>query len=217
MADMFDNNVLDLKKFNLLDDFIKDKLLREIIRIYYPDNLYLIDDNNINELLKAITSDKPNISIILPNNIKVRKEYDKLYFDTQDKKTDEYDYVFDKDTITPIGTIKYITDTSLYKEDKSNNIIRINSKDVKLPLHIRNKKNGDKISVKNMNGSKKVSDIFIDNKLSKQLRDIYPIVTDNDNNIIFIPGIKKSKLDVRMDKEYDIIIKYEWEEKNEEI
>jgi tRNA(Ile)-lysidine synthase len=217
MADMFDNNVLDLKKFDLLDDFIKDKLLREIIRIYYPDNLYLIDDNNINELLKAITSDKPNISIILPNNIKVRKEYDKLYFDTQDKKTDEYDYVFDKDIITPIGIIKYITDTSLYKEDKSNNIIRINSKDVKLPLHIRNKKNGDKISVKNMNGSKKVSDIFIDNKLSKQLRDIYPIVTDNDNNIIFIPGIKKSKLDVRMDKEYDIIIKYEWEEKNEEI
>jgi len=217
MADMFDNNVLDLKKFNLLDDFIKDKLLREIIRIYYPDNLYLIDDNNINELLKAITSDKPNISIVLPNNIKVRKEYDKLYFDTQDKKTDEYDFIFDKDIITPIGTIKYITDTSLYKEDKSNNIIRINSKDVKLPLHIRNKKNGDKISVKNMNGSKKVSDIFIDNKLSKQLRDIYPIVTDNDNNIIFIPGIKKSKLDVRMDKEYDIIIKYEWEEKNEEI
>ena len=63
-----------------------------------------------------------------------------------------------------------------------------------------------------MSGSKKVNDIFIDNKLSKDKRDIYPIIVDSDDKVVFIPGIKKSKYDIPMNKEYDIIIKYVWEE-----
>ena len=39
--------------------------------------------------------------------------------------------------------------------------------DITLPLYVRNKKNGDKIYVKNMDGSKKVKDIFIDSKIPK--------------------------------------------------
>ena len=71
---------------------------------------------------------------------------------------------------------------------------------VKLPFHVRNYQVGDRMIVKNMKGSKKVSDIFIDVKLPKHLREIYPIVTDDTGEIIWIPGIKKSHLDRKKDK-----------------
>ena len=217
MNNMFVNNILDLNKFILLDEFIQDKLLKEIIRIYYPDDLYLIDDNNVSEIIKVIESEKPNIDLVLPNNIIVRKMYDKLLFNATSVDGSSYDVVFDKDYNTPLGKLCYITDISANNKDTSNNIIRINSKDVKLPLHVRTRRDGDKMSLKNMNGSKKISDIFIDAKVNKNDRNIYPIVTDDEDKIIYIPGIKKSKLDIPINGEYDIIIKYIKEEIYEEV
>ena len=211
--DMVVDNVLDLNKFNELDEFMKDKVLEEVIRPYYPDDLYLINDNHINEILKMIESDKPNIELLLPN-MKVVKEYDKLLFNDIGISTYDYKIELKDEVETPLGLIQIIDKDD---QDTSNNIIRINSKDIKLPLYVRNRKDGDKISVKNLNGSKKVNDIFIDNKVSKRYRDIYPIIVDSNDEIIFIPGIKKSNLDIPINKEYDIIIKYVREENNEEV
>ena len=85
----------------------------------------------------------------------------------------------------------------------------LNSSEIKLPFHVRTKLPGDKMVVKNMSGSKKISDIFTDFKLSKEKRDTYPIVLDDTGEIIWIPGIKKSHLDRKKDKKYDIILKYD--------
>jgi tRNA(Ile)-lysidine synthase len=143
--------------------------------------------------------------------------YDKLFFNATSVDDLSYDVVFDKDYNTPLGKLCYITDISTNNNDTSNNIIRINSKDIKLPLHVRTRRDGDKMSLKNMNGSKKISDIFIDAKVNKNDRNIYPIVTDDEGKIIYIPGIKKSKLDIPINGEYDIIIKYIKEEIYEEV
>nr|MCR4581223.1 tRNA lysidine(34) synthetase TilS [Bacilli bacterium] len=211
--EMVVNNILDLNKFNNLDEFMKDKVLEEIIRPYYPDNLYLINDNHIVEILKLINSDKPNIELLLPADIVVKKEYDKLIINASKTNVESYDEILKDEVKTPLGTIKLIDKDS---EDTSNYIIRINSKDVNLPLHVRTRKDGDKIAVKNMTGTKKVNDIFIDSKISKDDRNIYPIITDSNDKVIFIPGIKKSNLDIPINEEYDIIIKYVREEYNEE-
>ena len=211
--DIVKDNTVDLDKFNSLDDFMKDKVLEEIIRPYYPDDLYLINDNHINEIIKIIDSDKANIELVLPKCLIVKKKYNKLIIDTDKSVNEEYDYELKDEVNTPYGLIKLIDSDD---KDTSNYIIRLNSKDIKLPLHVRTKKDGDKIAIKNMNGSKKVSDIFIDNKLPKDARENYPIVVDSDNKIVLIPGIKKSNLDIPISGEYDIIIKCIREEKHEE-
>ena len=208
IEDIVTDNTLDIDKFNKIDEFLKDKVLEEVIRPYYPDDLYLINDNHINELLKMIESDKPNVELILPN-MRVVKEYNKLIFNVEKNKVINYKEELQDCVETPCGIIKLIDED---KKDKSNYIIRLNSKDIKLPLYVRNRRDGDKIHVKNMDGTKKINDIFIDNKVPKDLRDVYPIIVDSDDKIIFIPGIKKSNLDIPIDKEYDIIIKYILEE-----
>ena len=77
-----------------------------------------------------------------------------------------------------------------------------------MPLHIRTRKEGDKIKIKGLNGRKKLKDIFINEKIPKQERITYPILTDDKDNILWIPGIKKSEFDKSKTENYDIIIKY---------
>ena len=77
-----------------------------------------------------------------------------------------------------------------------------------MPLSVRNRKNGDKISVKGMLGRKKVNDIFIDDKVPASERDLWPVVVDSENTIVWLPGLKKSKLDKTKEEKYDIILRY---------
>ena len=85
---------------------------------------------------------------------------------------------------------------------------RLNSKEILLPLIVRTRRMGDKMAVKGLNGTKKVKDIFIDKKIIMEERDSWPIVLDSSGNVVWIPGIKKSKFDKKSTEEYDIILKY---------
>ena len=87
-----------------------------------------------------------------------------------------------------------------------NDICRLNSQNLKLPLYLRNKKNGDYIEVKGLNGKKKIKDIFIDSKTPKDKRDNYPLLVDSDNQILWIPFIKKSKYNAKKNEFCDIIL-----------
>jgi len=92
--------------------------------------------------------------------------------------------------------------------EKSNYYLKLNSKNISLPLYVRTKQTGDKMILKNMESHKKVKDIFIDEKIPKEERDMYPIVVDSNDEILWIPGIKKSKFDASNDEMYDIILWY---------
>ena len=59
--------------------------------------------------------------------------------------------------------------------------------------------------VKNL-GHKKIKDIFIDNKIDIDERKCYPLITDDNDNILLIPGIKKSKFAKDKNEKYDIIL-----------
>ena len=56
---------------------------------------------------------------------------------------------------------------------------------------------------------RKLKKIFIDCKIPLKDRDLWPVVVDSKNQIVFIPGIKKTKYDKKKDEFYDIILKYE--------
>ncbi|MCH5167105.1 MAG: tRNA lysidine(34) synthetase TilS [Erysipelotrichales bacterium] len=204
IIELYVDNSLDINKFNQEDNFIKKQILLFILRELYPDNLYLVDSNHIDEINKVIESDKPNISIKLPNNINVIREYNKLIFNKNNSEATNYCYEL-VDGLTINDHVFEFVET----ESNSNYVIRLNSKDIKLPLSVRTRENGDKIKVKNMDGTKKLNDIFIDMKMNKMKRDSWPIVVDANNEIIWIPGLKKSQFDIPISEEYDIIIKYQ--------
>lgn len=205
LSKRLNKNVLNIKDFDRLEELIQVKIIENILDMNYPNNLYLVNDKHIDMIIDIINNPKPNIVINLPDNLKIIKSYDKLKITREKNKEYNYNIKIENITILPDGhKIEMITNT----ENNSNYAIKLNSKEISLPLYVRNRNNGDKMTIKNMNEAKKVKDIFIDSKIPKDKRDSWPIVVDSNGEIIWIPGIKKSKFDKAKTESYDIILWY---------
>ena len=200
---VLENNII-IDKFNVLDKIIKINVLEKYLKNIYKENIILIDDRHINIIINYLENNV-NGMFDLPYNKKGIIEYNKFKVN-KIQKAEDYEYEFvDYIKLSNGKSISIDNDTKL----TNNYVTHLNSKDIKLPFHVRNYKPGDRMNVKNMLGSKKVSDIFTDSKVLKELRVGYPIVTDDLGNIIWIPGVKKSNFDVKKEEKYDIILKYE--------
>lgn len=200
---VYQNNNLNLKLFENEDELIKRKILYQILNNLYYKNISLITDNHVELILNIIESSRPNLKINLPSKVLVIKNYQNLYF-TQNTEIKPYSFTFKDKVILPNDKILIKEET----EDTSNYTIRLNSKELSLPLIVRTRQNGDKMEIKNLNGHKKIKDIFIDEKISETARNSWPILTDQNNQIIWLPGLKKSKFDKQKHENYDIIIRY---------
>ena len=211
LNNIYINNKLSIDKFIKQDPFIQKSILYNILNKYYQNIDNIITEQHINNILKIINNNKPNLTINLPNNNICIKEYNYLYIKKQTNKTD-YKLELKNELEIENHIIKIIKDT----KDNGNNICRLNSKNIKLPLYIRNRKEGDFIELKGTKGKKKIKDIFIDEKIPISKRNNYPLLTDSNDNILWIPNLKKSKFNTPKDKLCDIILKYcEKEENNE--
>ena len=111
-------------------------------------------------------------------------------------------------TINTLNDIRLHISKTIEKLEGTNNYYcALNSEELKLPLYFRNRLDSDKMEVLNLNGTKKVKDILINEKIDISLRKNYPVLCDSDGNILWLPGIKKSKYDKSKAGKYDIIIK----------
>lgn len=199
------SGVLDISKFKELDHLIQTKIIYTILEKIYGDDLFIITNTHVKLIFDLINSDKAQALVHLPNNVKVIKSYLEVSFGFDDEVADEYEIEINDVVNLPDGkNIESINSS----DDTSNYVTRLNTKEVLLPLYVRTRRNGDKISVKGMEGHKKVNDIFIDNKISSKERNIWPVVCDAKDNVVWIPGLKKSKFDKEKTQEYDIILKY---------
>lgn len=193
-----DNNiVIDKDKYLELSEFLRNEVLFEVLK------KYKLSTSNIDELNKIILSKKPNILVNYKDLFSFETTYDTINIKTITTKK-ENDKVFIE--ITDPGEyhindkIKLIVRKKDKKEvvDVSNLCYNI----ITLPVVIRSKKPGDKMKLKI--GTKKISDILIDEKVLKNKRDDV-LLLEKDNEILSILGIKKSIILTKMNK-CDIIL-----------
>ena len=203
-VDIYKNNKIDIEQFKKHSLLIKKKIVYSILKENYREKIILIKEKNVDDILKMIDSLKPNQKVDLPLNKEFVKSYNEVYIQTK-KENNRFNYILKDEIKLHTNHIIKVVESS---KDTSNYTLKISSKDVSLPLHVRSRQNGDKIEVKGLNGTKKVKDILIDEKVPKEKRNNVPIVTDDRGIILWIPGIKKSKFDVSNSKNYDIIIRY---------
>lgn len=202
---VYPQNVLKIEEFKKLDRVIAMKVIYYMLEQKYQDDLMLITDHHAELIYQLIHSKRSNITIHLPNNIKAMKSYNTLILTEEETKANEYEIEIIKYVNLPNGKNIEVVDNSKLTD---NNICRLDSNEVVLPLHVRSRKNGDKIYIKGMLGSKKLKDIFIDEKISQKDRETWPVVVDSKENIVWIPGLKKSKFDKKITDKCDIILKY---------
>lgn len=198
------NNRININLLKKEDKLIIKKVIEKYLYNTYKENIKLINKNHTELIFNLIFSGKSNACISLPLNKKIIKSYDLIYID-KDNKYNSYCFLFDDYLKLPNNyVIKKINNV----ENNSNYITLLDSSSIKLPLYVRNRVSGDKISVLNMDGTRKLKDIFIDEKIDKYEREIYPVVVDSLGNIVWLPGLKKTKYDRSKEGKYDIILKY---------
>lgn len=180
-----------LKEYKGEKELIFSKLLNEtidsqiLILYYYITSNYKssalarnLSRNRILDMLEKLKN-KANIEIKLIDDFYLVKEYDKLFV----KKMifENYEYTLEKFEFlkTPYFEIglfgKNMEGVHVLNED--------------YPLTIRPYKTTDVIVIKD--GHKKVSRLYIDKKISREIRNLLPVVLNNKNEVLLIPGIYK--------------------------
>ncbi|OCA91590.1 tRNA lysidine(34) synthetase TilS [Pseudobacillus wudalianchiensis] len=148
---------------------------------------------HIQQILQLLKEDKSSWKLDLPHGLKVCREYQLCVFRFNASEKREYTFKLNcGDQVSwPYGGQFLLTDRA--PEVTGEYEYMMLEEKVKLPLYIRTRKKGDKIQPKGMNGSKKLKDLFIDEKVVLARRDQWPIVTDSEGKLLWVPGLKRSR------------------------
>ena len=173
----------------LLKDLITDEL-----------GVFDVKQKAIFDVVSSLKKNTGNKSYDLKNNLKIISQYETLYIHKIEKKcyNDKIEIIIDK-----------ICENSVYEFYQNKFIISTDAKDSEigfnkseLPLLITTKKEGDRVRRGEIN--KKLSRIFIDEKVPKELRDTLPVIRNNKGEVLGVLGIGTK---VNKNKIYDYYIK----------
>ena len=173
----------------LLKDLITDEL-----------GVFDIKQKAIFDVVSSLKKNSGNKSYDLKNNLKIISQYESIYIHKIEKKcyNDKIEIIIDK-----------ICENSVYEFYQNKFIISTDAKDSEigfnkseLPLLVTIKKEGDRVRRGEIN--KKLSRIFIDEKIPKELRDTLPVIRNNKGEVLGVLGIGTK---VNKNKIYDYYIK----------
>ncbi|HZG69927.1 MAG TPA: tRNA lysidine(34) synthetase TilS [Chondromyces sp.] len=166
---------------------------------------------HIQQTLHLLKSDHPSGRLDLPDGLKVIRSYDvcNFSFHINEKASFYVELQPNERIVLPTGAAFLLTDNPSDLNEKGGcEQFKINPAEVTLPIIIRTRKSGDRISLKGTKGSKKIKDLFIDSKVPLELRDQWPIVTDSSGKILWVPGLKRSNFEARQFNDKHLILCY---------
>ena len=186
---------LSLTTFNNLSCSLQYRIIRQAIK-KIKGNLRKIDRGHIKTIINLVNSDKPQVKVNLPENIIVKKIYNRLRFSLGDMiEINNFSYYINNMGRFQIQEInKTISFTEISKNDfmlssPSPQEAFLDLDKLKWPLRARNFRTGDKFIPLGVNGFKKVKNIFIDNKIPSEERIKIPILVSSDD-IVWVCGIR---------------------------
>lgn len=208
----YHRHTLSVNSLRSLHPFLMENVIFYVLNDLYDNKTDIVKRKNVDSIIKLIMGNKPNNEVILPKNKVCFREYDKLSLGPIMDKKEDYKLELRDNNVIGKHVIRIIDNT----KENGNDICLLDSSKIKLPLYIRNRKEGDVIRVLGLDGTKKVKDIFIEKKINLKERDEYPLLVDSDDNILWIPNLKKSQFNIKNKEKYDIILKYCEKEENDE-
>ncbi|WP_347548133.1 tRNA lysidine(34) synthetase TilS [Pseudalkalibacillus hwajinpoensis] len=183
---------MDNNAYHRLPIPLQRRVIHLILNYLYTGNTPF-SSIHIEDLQLMLDSKHPSASLDLPMELRAVKSYTTSYFSFETYlKPEPYMYHLPlQGTVeTPLGTI-----TSILIEDTPSNLSGddlLIEEDL-LPLVVRSRRPGDRIQPKGMIGTKKVKDIFIDRKIDRSERDVWPIVEDAMGHIVWVAGVARSE------------------------
>jgi len=152
---------------------------------------YLLENKQINTsydiviaIKNMILSEKPNQAIDLSHQYQFIKAYDKSYVSSKKVTKDVKYEVKHGETKLPNNVIFTFLDNS---NTPTEDLEKLCYNKLAFPLWIRHRQNGDKLTYNF--GHKKLKDLLIDKKIPMEKRNAIWVLTDNENNILWVQDL----------------------------
>lgn len=174
-------------------------LKRRVIRILIEEikgDLTGIESKHIEECINFIETTGTGKSINLPKQIECIIEYG--FFKINEKNIlCDYEYKIVIPGITSLIRADYRIITKIYEINNKNLIDKqfvkyFDYDKIKDGLCFRNRRDGDYMYPKGMNGSKKLKDIFIDKKIPGEIRQQIPLIA-SDNEVLWVLNMRDTR------------------------
>jgi len=212
------NTELKHKVLEVKDDYVistedgkveldKEKLLKNtkeeiyfLLRDILANNFGVFDvkQRALFTIIEDLKNRNNNKSYDLKNNLKIISEYNSIYIHKIEKKcyNDKIELMIDEVDINKVYT--FHQSNFLITTTYNSSEVGFNKED--LPLIVTTKRDGDRIQRGKV--SKKLSRLFIDEKIPKELRDKLPVIRNKDG-VLGVLGINTK---VNKNKKYDYYI-----------
>lgn len=173
---------LQRRAFHLVLNYLySNNIPKDVSYIHEEDFFSLIDQTKGTKILH------------FPNNLYIERSYEVVSFyfkqEKEDNKLLQTITIPSEQVILHDFTITAEVTSKREEEDDHTYYCAIDG--IKEPLMIRTRQAGDRIRWKGLKGRKKVSQLFIDEKVPKSKRDEWPILVDGEGTILWVIGLKK--------------------------
>ncbi|KGE19930.1 tRNA lysidine(34) synthetase TilS [Paenibacillus wynnii] len=192
----------DRASFAPVPSALQRRLIKLILNYLSADHP-VFDFNKIEAVRRGALQDHPTSwSLDLGGGLTCMRQYDTILFSSKPPKQQaSYTYRLSLPesqlNLSEIGKVLTMTvlerESFLVQGEGSGKMSAwFDVRELVFPLTIRSRLPGDIIKVMGLNGSKKVKDIYIDDKIPSSERSLIPLVCDGVGNIVWIPGIRRS-------------------------
>ncbi|WHY77700.1 tRNA lysidine(34) synthetase TilS [Neobacillus sp. WH10] len=192
-----DKITIDIKRFLKMPLPLQRRGIQLILNYLYNEKPASLSAIHIDQVFSLIHHNDPSGRLDFPNGLKVIRSYFQLSFQFQQITAEPYVFELNEPgtILLPNGRSIRIDYFDWEFPDAEHNTAFFNADRIKWPIIIRTRKKGDRMTLKGIQGSKKLKDIFIDQKVPVQERDSWPVITDKEGFIIWLPDLKKSSLE----------------------
>ncbi len=157
---------------------LKDEDLQQVLQMWIHDTCkQYVSMHEIQQIIRLIRENANSWTRVLLKEYHIYSEYGKLVIDT--KHCVSYEYVYDSIVFEK---------TSFYEISHTGcSVEAVTLKESDFPITIRNAREHDTIMLRF--GRKKINRWFIDRKIPKKERKIWPVVVNAEGNVILVPKI----------------------------
>lgn len=198
---------LDRKGYLEMDQSLQRLIVQELLMMVYRQGDQLFQRQHIQAVHDLLTSPHPNGQIDLPGQWIAKRRYDTLFFTLPESvevsMKEAKELHLGKWIHLPQGGKVGLFTADTFLDIEPQQVIWMNADSVELPLVIRRRKPGDRMSLKGTGGTKKIKDVLIDQKVPLDQRDELRVVCDAEGKVLCFLGYKDSRLSI--ERETDTI------------
>lgn len=193
-----DHVTIDIDSFLAMPMPLQRRGIQLILNYLYRVRPASLSALHIEQIFFILKSPHPSSTLDFPEGLKVFRSYKECHFQflTESLVTPFMIELFEPtEVVLPNGDkliMEFIDQERCDVDHPYSYCFQLDERN--LPLIIRNRRNGDRMTIKGMTGTKKIKNLFIDEKVPLHKRNSWPIITTCRDQILWVPGLRKANV-----------------------